>query len=116
MPDKDFDKWISEAIDIEIGCSRQQKLAAWNRLAQTVSNQTVLAVSEEIPQPTDSFTNFVNAGRRFWNWFSSIVSEETCYDRARFNRNRMYHFTAIGDGSINIQILEPLSYRWMSPT
>jgi hypothetical protein len=114
MPDNDFDRWMTEALNAEISCHSPKKQAIWKQIAQKAAQQSVLA-AEDDPVPFYPYRSMVATGRRLWNWLNSMAGDETCYDRARLNRHRMYHHSIIGDGSISVHIFEPLHYRWLSP-
>ena len=116
MPDKKFDRWITEALNAEIGCSRPQKHAVWKQVAQKANLQTMLAATDPEILSSYHYVSLMATGRRLWNWFTTLAGEETRYDRARLNRNRFYYLSALGDGSISVHIHEPLHYRWLSPT
>lgn len=115
-PDKQFDRWITETLNIELGYSKAHKQAAWQQLAQKANQQLILATTDEASLPIYAYAPLMATGRRLWNWFTALAGDETRYDRARINRNRHYYLSALGDGTISVHIHEPLHYRWLSPT
>jgi len=107
LPDKNLDAWIEIAIQPEVCITAQQKQLAWERLSQRAMQQTMLPTVFRLEERT-SVMRVRAAGEVMWRWFSTFLTEEEPYERARRNRHMMRYQSFSANSEFGIQFLVPM--------
>jgi len=115
MQDKELDAWISAALRPDTSVSAHKKSQIWKQISSQAAQQTIL-MPTAAEEKVELSERILLMSRAFYAWVTSMMADETQYERARQSHYAFRYGGPSRDGRLVLQFMNPMGFNLLSPS